>query len=160
MAGTRPTLFFFSGLAVFIFFLIIVYENSIRGRSVILMPIVLAAKNAAGLSLPNSIVFAIPYWESGWQPSTENGGLFQVELTTAQGYGYTGDQDGLLNPYTSAYYGCVLLHDLELRYNSIQDILSAYNSGSPFASAPESTTSNYVPGVLAIAENTYGYTEE
>ena len=155
----RSALWIFGGLAVFLFLLIVVYVNSIRGRSLILMPVVLAAKSASGLQLSNQILFAIPYWESGWQPTETNGGLFQVLLTTAQGYGYTGDADGLLNPYTSAYYGCLYLHDLEQRYSDVKDILAAYNSGQPLAQAPSSTQSNYVPGVLQVAENIYGYSE-
>jgi soluble lytic murein transglycosylase-like protein len=58
-------------------------------------------------------------------------GLAQILYKTARGLGYTGQPDGLFDPYTSAKYGARFIKNLHKQYKTISDVIAAYNMGSP-----------------------------
>lgn len=98
---------------------------------------------AAAQGIPPAMVAAIMQQESGGNPNAENltggdaarggsYGLMQVSLLTAQGYGYTGDGQGLLDPDTNLEYATAYLGDLYRQYGGdVNDTVAAYNAGSP-----------------------------
>lgn len=89
-------------------------------------------------------------------------GLCQVSLKTAAGeFGYTGDGEGLKDPVLNAQFAARLCKILTHRVgNDLKDIASAYNSGRPYADAPQSTREIYVPRVLAFAKKYQGATHD
>lgn len=115
--------------------------------------------------LPPEWGLAIARQESAFRPTALNmssgdatrggsWGLCQMSLLTARGLGYIGDNLGLLDPKVNAQLAAKLCKELSLRFKTmdLQDIASAYNSGKPYARAPASTKTVYVPRVLAGAE--------
>ena len=79
-------------------------------------------------------------------------GLFQMTFKTAQGLGYLGEPSGLLVPPVNIDLAAMLLARLTIPYKTLRDVAAAYNSGKPFASAPESTRLKYVPRIIALTE--------
>ena len=80
-------------------------------------------------------------------------GLCQMSLLTARGLGYVGQPTGLLDPVVNAALAAALCKEIvtRLKTRDLADVASAYNSGKPFAKAPQSTRTVYVPRVLAFA---------
>lgn len=114
--------------------------------------------------LPVSWGLAFAYVESRFRPWVVNmdggdgrrggaWGLFQMTLRTAHGLGFPNNAEPsqLLDPSLNTYYAVELLRDLNRQYHNLRDVAAAYNSGKPFALAPESTRSTYVPNVEAWA---------
>lgn len=58
-------------------------------------------------------------------------GLMQILYKTAKGVGYQGDPGGLLDPYTSLYFGAKFLRGLLDKYPSLSDAIASYNMGFP-----------------------------
>lgn len=126
---------------------------------------------AGAQGIPPAMVAAIMQEESGGDPNAENlsggdaarggsYGLMQVSLLTAQGYGYTGDASGLLDPDTNLEYATAYLGDLFREYGGdVNDTIAAYNAGSPRhvngdPSQPY-TNEGYVQAVLGFMQQ-YG----
>lgn len=114
-------------------------------------------------SLPVNWGLALARQESGIRPWARNNiggdrrrggawGLFQMTLETAQGLGYRGDGYGLLDPVLNADYAARLVAQLRNRWQSLQDVAAAYNSGKPYALAPATTRLTYCPRVLQFAK--------
>lgn len=80
-------------------------------------------------------------------------GLCQMSLTTARGLGYVGTAQGLTDPKVNAKLAAKLCKELVTRFrtNNLADIAAGYNSGKPFAKAPSSTRTVYVPRVIQFA---------
>lgn len=77
-------------------------------------------------------------------------GSAQMSLKTAQGLGFAGKPEELLDPDTNAKYQAALVKQLHTQYGGdVRNIVSAYNSGKPYDDAPDSTRDSYVPGVMA-----------
>ncbi len=57
-------------------------------------------------------------------------GLCQVQLPTAKDMGYKGTKEGLLDPYTNAYYAAKYLKYQMTRYGTQDLAILAYNAGS------------------------------
>lgn len=86
-------------------------------------------------------VLAIIDVESGGDPNAEeltggdaarggSYGLMQVSNKTAQGYGFSGDVSGLLDPTTNVTYGCKYFADCVSQANGdLYGAWEAYNSG-------------------------------
>jgi len=82
-------------------------------------------------------------------------GLMQLILATAliEGLPFEAHYRELFNPGTSAALGAARLRRLLDRYSgNLRDVLAAYNSGRPFATAPTVTRDRYVPGVTALVD--------
>ncbi len=80
------------------------------------------------------LMLAIVQHESGFDPSAmgDNGrayGLCQIWLTTAQGIGYTGTPQQLLDPETNIYWGSKYLKMSLDKFSDVRDAISGYNSG-------------------------------
>lgn len=58
-------------------------------------------------------------------------GLMQVMGSVARELKYRGDLESLVIPELSVKYGCLLLTRLKLRYPDQNDMIAAYNAGSP-----------------------------
>jgi len=58
-------------------------------------------------------------------------GLSQVLYKTAKGFGYKGEPEGLMDAYTSAYYGAKFIKQLSKKHKNILDIIASYNMGWP-----------------------------
>lgn len=128
------------------------------------LPMVLRVAQEVGVSA--ALLAATIAKESNWNPSAINDtggdakrggayGLSQMTLRTAQGLGYKGDGQGLLDPETNVRLAA-RLHKANARLLSargdlsqLEDVIARYNSGKPFANAPTFTKDVYVPGVLA-----------
>lgn len=80
-------------------------------------------------------------------------GLCQMSLLTARGLGFTGTTAELLSPEINAELAATLCEQISKRIKTreLADVASAYNSGKPFAKAPTSTRTVYVPRVLMFA---------
>jgi len=77
-------------------------------------------------------------------------GLFQVTVLTACGHGFTGDAKALLDPEICSDYAARIVEEARKKYgDSFKDIASYYNSGKPYALAPERTKTKYIPSVMA-----------
>lgn len=57
-------------------------------------------------------------------------GLCQVQFRTATYMGYKGTKEGLLDPYTNAYYAAKYLKYQIKRYDDVDLAVLAYNAGS------------------------------
>lgn len=79
-------------------------------------------------------------------------GLCQVTLKTAKGLGFVGPVELLLKPEVNADLAAKLVAQLHKRYTQLADVAAAYNSGKPYAKAPQVTRERYVPAVLEFAE--------
>ncbi len=137
---------------------------TIAERAALYGPLIRAAFEAEGL--PGHWGMALARQESAFEPSAQcliggdkkrggSFGLCQMSLATAQGdLGYLGDGDGLKNPEVNTKLAakfCKLLTK-RLKTTELKDIAAAYNSGRPFAKAPKSTRTVYVPNVLRFAQ--------
>ncbi len=58
-------------------------------------------------------------------------GLLQVMGTVARELGYEASLIQLTDPYIGAKYGCIKLDKLMAKFESRDDVIAAYNAGSP-----------------------------
>ncbi len=81
-------------------------------------------------------------------------GLCQMSLKTARALGYVGAAEGLTDPQLNARLAAKLCKELVVRFRTtnLADVAAGYNSGKPFAKAPVSTRTVYVPRVLKFAD--------
>ena len=77
-------------------------------------------------------------------------GLAQVLYRTARGMGYTGQPDGLFDPYTSAKYGAKFIVILHKKYPSLLDVIAAYNMGVPRKAADILKNPAMYPRIIKI----------
>lgn len=78
-------------------------------------------------------------------------GLMQVMGTVARELGHTGSLVQLLDPFVGAKYGCIKLAKLLAIHESIDDVIAAYNAGSPIKrSTGEYVNQGYVDKVKSI----------
>jgi len=76
-------------------------------------------------------------------------GMFQLTLLTARTLRFSGQPTELLNPQVNAMWAATLVSDLYARYaGKLTDVAAAYNSGKPFAKAPNVTRAIYVPNIV------------
>ena len=123
-----------------------------------------AAFKAEGL--PVEWGMAIARQESCFEPATKvltggdaalggSYGLCCMSLDTAKGLGYTGIADGLLDPTTNATLAAKYCRQLCDQFGgdlgNLRDVAAGYNSGKPWAKAPKSTRTVYVPNVMRYA---------
>jgi soluble lytic murein transglycosylase-like protein len=78
-------------------------------------------------------------------------GLTQILYSNAKDLGYGGEPDGLFDPDMNLHFGTIFFKRLLTYYGNEKDAIAAYNSGRPLTSAPESTTTVYVPHVTGYA---------
>jgi soluble lytic murein transglycosylase-like protein len=132
------------------------------------LPLVRRIAQEVGVS--EALLAATVKRESNWNPGAVNDtggdarrggayGLAQMTLRTAQGLGYKGEGPGLLDPEVNVRLAA-RLHKANSRLLSargdlaqLEDTISRYNSGKPFANAPTFTKDVYVPGVLAALKD-------
>jgi soluble lytic murein transglycosylase-like protein len=76
-------------------------------------------------------------------------GVMQVMGALARELGFRGHLTGLCYPEIGARYGVMQLEKLWLRYNNIEDVIAAYNAGSPRKSNGVYVNQNYVDKVMA-----------
>ena len=107
---------------------------------------------------------AIIEHESNWNPKARSPvtasdekyggawGLCQLTLVTAKGLGYSGDGPGLWDPHVNCQYFIKLTQRniSQLHTVSIEDLISAHNSGKLYLHAPFTTRTQYVPIVKAL----------
>jgi soluble lytic murein transglycosylase-like protein len=128
------------------------------------LPLVRRVAKEVGIS--EALLAATIARESNWNPRAVNDtggdarrggayGLAQMTLRTAQGLGYQGDGQGLLDPELNVRLAA-RLHKANGRMLSargdasqLEDVVARYNSGKPFANAPTFTKDVYVPSVIA-----------
>jgi soluble lytic murein transglycosylase-like protein len=94
-----------------------------------------------------------------WEPKVNeySWGLGQILFSTAQGLGYTGPAEGLLDPDTNIQYVAELLGQLASQYGQdLQRVYSAYNSGSADAYLTSSQVGANVARVMANYEKYAG----
>ena len=117
---------------------------------------VMADGAAARYAIPAAIFKGLVAQESGWNPSAirqepaigdASRGLTLVLLRTAEGEGYAGTADGLLDPWTNLNIGASYLARLFRRFGSWQSALAAYNGG-PAAGVPVT-----VPTTVVLARD-------
>jgi len=58
-------------------------------------------------------------------------GLMQIMGSTARDHGYVGPLPKLCEPKSGVNIGCIYLRALANRFTSVDDVISAYNAGSP-----------------------------
>jgi len=58
-------------------------------------------------------------------------GLMQIMGATARDLGFTGWLTELLTPEVNLLWGCAYLEQLTSIYNGVEDVVAAYNAGSP-----------------------------
>jgi soluble lytic murein transglycosylase-like protein len=116
-----------------------------------------AASSATGV--PVALMKAIIGVESGFNPNATNltgrdmtrggsYGLFQVSLETAQGYGFTGEGTGLLDPATNITIGSKFLADVYAQAGDDPETAAAlYNGGKALGGGAFSNQS-YVNSVM------------
>lgn len=75
-------------------------------------------------------------------------GLFQLSCRTAQGLGYKGSPEGLLEIPVNISYAVKLIKQLIKTNPSLEEVASRYNSGKPLSKAPESTV-QYVKKIVS-----------
>lgn len=80
-------------------------------------------------------------------------GLMQVMGVTARDLGLRDPIPSLLNADTGIMYGCKLLRKLSDKYALQQDVISAYNAGSPRKNNNFYANQNYVNKVSAFYQN-------
>jgi soluble lytic murein transglycosylase-like protein len=99
---------------------------------------ILAASQATGV--PVSVIKGFVGMESAFKQAAfreeqhikdASYGLMQILYKTAQGLGYKGTPEGLLNPATSLLYGAKFLRGLLQRYPNVLDAIASYNMGHP-----------------------------
>ena len=124
-------------------------------------PIIVEAMRGEGV--PSSWGLAFARVESSLRPNAVNNtggdatrggawGLFQMTLKTAQECGFKGEGEDLLDAEVNAEIAARFLARLMIPYRTLRDVASAYNSGHPYASAPESTRDRYVPLILKYVD--------
>ena len=93
-------------------------------------------KYAGQYGIDPDLVKAIIWKESNFRDRAhaktdkeDSRGLMQINAPTARALGY--DPDDLWNPDTNIQCGCKLLAELKDRYDTLFDIISAYNAGRP-----------------------------
>ena len=93
---------------------------------------------STNLNLPKGLLSAICYVESRHNAKAVNPddghqdsiGLCQLHMDTARFMGYKGDEKGLLNPKTNAYYaGKYLRYQIRRYENDPRKAVAAYNLG-------------------------------
>jgi soluble lytic murein transglycosylase-like protein len=96
-------------------------------------------------------------------------GLMQLLYRTAKGLGYTGDPDGLYDPFTNIQLGAKFLADLrDTSGDDFKAVYSAYNSGNPrnYLTNPDvaahvNRAQSYLDAVNAVtAQVTYDPSED
>jgi len=106
-------------------------------NQIMLAPAIVQAADTA--QLPRALLLALVGIESGFRPDAKRGepqigdaswGLTQILYSTAQGEGYTGPAEGLLDIGTNLQYGASYLRRLlKARGFRVTDALSNYNGG-------------------------------
>jgi soluble lytic murein transglycosylase-like protein len=125
-------------------------------------PILVAAFVSEGL--PPEWGMAIARQESGFDPAAYvntggdavrggSRGLCQMSWLTAKGLGFLGQPEELFQPRVNADLAARLCKQLvrQFKTNDLRDIASGYNSGKPFARAPQPTQTVYAPRVVTFA---------
>lgn len=84
-------------------------------------------------------------------------GALQMTLKTARGLGYQGPPEGLLDATENARWAAELCAQNAKRTKApigsqdwVYDLAAMYNSGRPFAKAPEVTRKDYAPRVWSF----------
>ena len=112
-------------------------------------------KEAKRYNLDPYFLAAIVKVESNWDPyavdpAHTSFGAMQLTMPTARQMGYTGDEQGLYNPYVNVHYGAKYLAWLRDRPNVAGDLRKmamGYNGGPDLG--PVSATSKYADKVMA-----------
>ncbi len=111
---------------------------------------------AAENGVEPALLKAVVKLESAWKVSAENQtggdlarggayGLGQVTLKTAQAFEPSITPSQLLQPDTNLRLASKVLAEGMQKFGNADDAFAYYNSGKPFALAPESTQTRYVP---------------
>ena len=117
-------------------------------------------KEAKRYNLDPYFLAAIVKVESNWDPyavdpAHTSFGAMQLTMPTARWMGYTGDEQGLYNPYANVHYGAKYLAWLRDRPNvagNLRKMAMGYNGGPDLG--PVSATSRYA-GKVMYWYNTY-----
>ena len=75
-------------------------------------------------------------------------GMFCMTLQTAKALGFEDHPDKLLDPELCGLFAAKLCQENWARFDNLDDVICAYNSGKPKRSAPVITLSDYLPKVL------------
>lgn len=91
-------------------------------------------KTSSFPNVPIALVYAIIETESSYNPNANNSnqsfGLMQLEIPTAQQFGFTGTYEDLYNPETNIYYGMAYLNWLiQQLTTNMQGVIMSYNEG-------------------------------
>jgi soluble lytic murein transglycosylase-like protein len=125
----------------------------------------LAVQTAQGAGVDPAVFLGIIQVESRWNPSATNlvgpdaarggaYGLTQLTLKTARALEPSITPEQLLDPVTNLRVAGLLLKDNRRRGGALwPDVAAMWNSGRRFDAAPESTRYDYVPRVLAAAND-------
>lgn len=144
----------------------------------------LATETALAWGIEPAVLLATVDVESAWDPNAQNHGpgddarggawgLAQLTVTTAlavdDGVGAWADEAGrrepkrLLEPQLNLTLACALITENGTRSTApmgsetwYQDLASLYNSGKPYAQAPSSTRTTYVPRFMRALERRKG----
>lgn len=91
-------------------------------------------------NLPPGLIDSVCYVETKWDTTsihhddggTDSIGVCQVKLKTAVWLGYTGGEEGLLDPAINVYYAAAYLAFQNERYHDVTKAIVAYNRGNAY----------------------------
>lgn len=109
------------------------------------------AQASATYGIPQAWIRGVIAVESSWRERAVSGagaiGLMQIMPATGAGYGVSDPQD-LFDPIINVDVGTHLLADLRNRFSTLEEILSAYNSGKGNLYLTNAGVAEYVRKVI------------